>query len=193
MPLLSAEPVVYPESLLDESVAPADLQRWWALHTRPRAEKALARDLYQRQQAFFLPLAKKQWRSGGRLLTSHVPLFPGYLFLRGDETSRLLALQTNHVARALPVPDGDQLRADLARVHDLIRKGLPLAPEERLQPGCPVTITSGPLAGLEGKILRRDKRLRFVVEVHFIQRGASVEVEGWMLEPRGTPQAVAGR
>jgi transcriptional antiterminator RfaH len=186
MPLLGLEPSVYPDDLLD-GAAPGHGDSWWVLHTRPRAEKALARGLYRLKQTFFLPLYKKQWRGNGRLVTSHLPLFPAYVFLRGDGDARLAALQTNHVARTLDVLDGGALRADLARVHELIRKGLPLTPEERLQPGSPVTITAGPLAGLEGKVLRRDKRTRFVVEVHFIQRGASVEVEGWLLEPRAPP------
>src|SRR5688572_17709596 len=44
MPLLALEPSIYPESLLAEPIAPATTQeRWWVLHTRPRAEKALAR------------------------------------------------------------------------------------------------------------------------------------------------------
>ncbi len=194
MPLLPPEPFVYPDDLLTCSVAPPEQEtRWWVLHTRPRTEKALARNLFQRQQGFFLPLYKKQWRSNGRLQTSHVPLFPGYVFLRGDAASRLAALQTNQVARVLDVPNGAELQADLHHVYQVMEKGLPMAPEERLQPGALVTITACPLAGLQGKILRRDKRLRFVIEVHFIQQGASVEVEGWMLEPQSAPPAAATR
>jgi transcriptional antiterminator RfaH len=194
MPLLPPEPFVYPEDLLTSSVPTSEQEGcWWVLHTRPRAEKALARKLLHQKQGFFLPLHKKQWRTNGRLLTSHVPLFPGYVFLRGDAASRLVALQTNQVARILDVPDGASLQADLARVFAVMEKGLPMAPEERLQPGSLVTITAGPLCGLEGKILRRDKRLRFIVEVNFIQRGASVEVEAWMLEPRTTPPAATMR
>jgi transcriptional antiterminator RfaH len=190
MPLLPPEPFVYPDDLLTGPVPrPDEETRWWVLHTRPRTEKALARKLFHQQQGFFLPLYKKQSRTNGRLLTAHVPLFPGYLFLRGNASTRLAALQTNHVARVLDVPDAAVLHTELARVYVVMEKGLPMAPEERLQPGSPVTITAGPLAGLEGKVIRRDKRLRFVVEVHFIQRGASVEVEGWMLEPRTNPPA----
>ncbi len=40
MPLLPAEPYLYPENLFAESEAPSD-GFWWVLHTRPRAEKAL--------------------------------------------------------------------------------------------------------------------------------------------------------
>jgi transcriptional antiterminator RfaH len=60
-----------------------------------------------------------------------------------------------------------------------------------LQPGALVQIIRGPLAGLEGKILRRGKRLTFVIEVHFLQRGASVEIDRWMIEPLDSPSAHA--
>jgi transcriptional antiterminator RfaH len=189
MPLLPLEAFVYPPQLFERETEEEPRGAWWALHVKPRAEKALARDLLNLEHAFFLPLSKRTWRSRGRSQTSYGPLFPGYLFLQGDDGARLAALQTNRVVHALPVPDGPQLRADLARIFRLLEVGLPIAPEERLQPGMPVVLTAGPLAGLQGKVLRRDSQLRFVVEVDFIQRGASVQVEAWMLEPSASPAA----
>ena len=63
--------------------------------------------------------------------------------------------------------------------------GVPLAAEGRLEPGTLVEITSGPLAGIEGKVLRRGKQLKFFIEVQFLQQGVSVEIEGWMIQPLG--------
>jgi len=34
---------------------------------------------------------------------------------------------------------------------------------------------------LEGKIIQRGKQMRFFVEVQLLQRGVSVEIEGWMI------------
>jgi transcriptional antiterminator RfaH len=182
MPLLPLEPYVYPDDLLTNVEASKDRSEvWWVLHTRPRAEKALARKLHGQHLSFFLPLYKKQWRNRGRLLASHMPLFPGYIFLHGDAQSRVRALETNQVAQVLTVPDGAELRADLEQVYRMMQGGMLLTPEERLQPGDEVEIVSGSLAGLRGKVLRRGKELRFFVEVHLLQRGVSVEVEGWMI------------
>ena len=41
--------------------------------------------------------------------------------------------------------------------------------------------STGPLAGLKGKILETVSRRRFVVEVDFIQRGASVVLNDYVL------------
>jgi transcriptional antiterminator RfaH len=182
MPLLPLEPYVYPDDLLTNAEAWKERPgEWWVLHTRPRAEKALARKLLGQHLNFFLPLYKKQWQSRGRLMSSHMPLFPGYIFLHGDAHTRLRALETNQVAQVLTVPDGAELRTDLERIYKVMQGGMLLTPEERLQPGAEVEIVSGSLAGLRGKVLRRGKELRFYVEVHMLQRGVSVEVEGWMI------------
>jgi transcription antitermination factor NusG len=183
LPLLPLDTFLHPEDLF-AGEARHDLDKvWWVLHTRPRAEKALAQRILRRDLAFFLPLAKRQWRSRGRLLCSYSPLFPGYVFLHGDRQARSLALETNLVARVLPVVNQQQLVDDLERVHRLMNSGVALSPEDRLQPGMRVEIVSGPLAGLEGKVLQRDKQLRFFVEVRMLQRGVSVEIDGWMLQP----------
>jgi transcription antitermination factor NusG len=184
MPLLPLEPFVFPDDLLLRQEASADeTAPWWVVHTRPRAEKALARKLLRRQNPFFLPLCKRQWRNRGRSHCSYVPLFPGYVFLKSDSQAIFQTLETNLVARILSVVDQRQLQDDLARVYHVIATGAPLAPVERLQPGDKVEITAGPLAGLEGKILRKGKQLKFIVEVQFLQRGVSAEIESWMVQP----------
>jgi transcriptional antiterminator RfaH len=186
MPLLPQEPSVYPEDLLGRPGDEAEEGACWAVvHTKPRAEKALARLLLHRGVAYFLPLHRRRWRNRGRLFESHLPLFPGYLFLHGDAQARLAALETNLVAHWLPVEDQQQLYADLVRVHELIATGAPLTPEDKLRPGTRVAILRGPLAGLEGKVLRRGKHLKFFVEVQFLQQGVSVEIESWMIEAVG--------
>ena len=73
----------------------------------------------------------------------------------------------------------------------LIATDAPLTPEDRLKPGALVEITSGPLAGLEGKVLRRGKQLKFIVEVQFLQSGVSVEIESWMIEPKDNSAPIA--
>lgn len=192
MPVLPLEPFVFPEVLFGQPppYRTDESQRWWVLHTRPRAEKTLARNLLKSQIPFFLPLYQSARRFRGRVVTSHLPLFPGYLFLLGDNQARIHALTTNTVVQTLKVEDQDKLHADLARVFHLMASGAPLSPEERLPPGTPIEITAGPLAGLEGKIIRHGKRLKLFVEVQFLQRGASVEIDRWMIEPR-SPQSPA--
>jgi len=184
MPLLAQEPTVSPHDLFDlgQETFASDSQ-WWVLHTRPRQEKALARQLLEHRASFYLPIVSKRVRQNGRNLTSHIPLFPGYLFLLANREQRSAAMTTNRIVQTLIVPSQETLWRDLRQVHRLISSGAPVTPEERLGPGSPVEISSGPLAGLRGKIVRTASGRRFVVEVDFIQRGASVLLDDCCLVP----------
>jgi len=64
------------------------LDSWCVLHTRPRAEKALARWLASRDLCFYLPLYERNYVAQRRVVRSLLPLFPGYVFLRGGEAVR---------------------------------------------------------------------------------------------------------
>jgi len=184
MPILHPEPAWFPASLFDNTTATAPVGcRWRVLHTKPRQEKSLARQLLKAHIPFYLPLLPRRIPHRGRVMTSHVPLFPGYLFLLASSEERVQALATRRVARALEVPDQEDLSADLIRLWRLLASGAPVAPEDRLAPGMTVEITRGALAGLSGKIVRAASGRRFVVEVHFIQRGASVLLDDFALEP----------
>ncbi|MBV9124901.1 MAG: antitermination protein NusG, partial [Planctomycetes bacterium] len=143
----------------------------------------LARYLLDRQVAFYLPLISHRWRSRGRTLTSYVPLFTSYLFLLTTPEERVTALASGRVVQSLAVADQDRLWRDLQQIHRLIATGAPVTPVDRLAPGMPVEIRGGPLAGMKGKIVRTASGRRFIVEVDFIQRGASVLLEDFNLVP----------
>ncbi len=181
MPILAAETELYPENLFAEQPPELDGRAWWVLHTRPRQEKSLARQLLDRQVPFFLPLIQRKNRLRGRVITSRIPLFTSYVFLLGSQQERLTALATHRVVMALAVPDQLRLWQDLRQIRQLIESGAPITAEDRLQTGMQVEIRSGPLMGLKGVILRTGSSRRFVVQVDFIQRGASVELDDFML------------
>ena len=48
--------------------------------------------------------------------------------------------------------------------------------------GARVRITTGPLTGIVGTVIRRGKRDQFVAVVHFLGRGATVDLEDWQVE-----------
>ncbi len=187
MPILEAEVCVFPEDLLSESPVICDTsstdRRWWAVYTKSRQEKALARHLIGHEVPFYLPLIPKDNIIRGRRVTSHVPLFSGYVFLFGSDEERLTALTTNRTSRILPVGDQDQLRFDLANVQSLIASNAPLAIERRLVPGDHVRIKTGSLRGLEGVVVKRHGRIRLLVAVNYLQQGVSVEIDDCAVEP----------
>ena len=185
MPILPAEPDLYPPDLWDREEPTSEPgRRWWCLHTKPRQEKAAARHLRSRQIPHYLPQVVREDRTpGGRKIRSVIPLFPGYLFLLGEERHRIEALKGNHLANVLEVGDQEDLRRDLNQIHRLLASGLAVVPEPTYPVGAQVRIATGPLAGLVGRVLRRGKRDQFVAVVEFLGSGARVELQDWQVEP----------
>ncbi len=185
MPILSEEPSLYPDTLFsdmdirDESTG----RQWWVLYTKARQEKAVSRDLLGAEIPFYLPLVKKNSVSRGRAVTSHIPLFPGYVFLYGSEHERVRSLTTNRISRILTIDDPGQLVHDLSQLQQLITAEAPLTVESRLNPGNRVRVLHGPFAGIEGEIVTRRGQTRLLVSIDFLQRGASVEIDDYLLEP----------
>jgi len=177
MPLLTLEPDVYPVDLLDRSEL-ASGNSWWVLYTMARREKELMRRLGAAGIGFYGPLVKHRKRSpAGRVRTSYLPLFAGYVFLCGDEDGRRGALATNCVSRCLAVSDGRRLVEDLRQIRRLIEANVPLTPEARLEPGQRIRVCSGSLTGLEGTVIKRHGQQRLLVAVEFLQQGASVQID----------------
>ena len=186
MPILPPEPNTFPPDLFsEENPAVRQGRVWWVLHTKPRQEKSLARQLVQVRVPFYLPLIEHRSRVRGRVQQTNVPLFPSYLFLLGERDERVTALATNRVVHTLEVPDQQMLWDDLIQVNRLIQTGAPITPEERLEPGALVEIKSGALAGLKGRILRAATGRRFVVQVNFIQRARFGAAGGFQLDSSG--------
>jgi transcriptional antiterminator RfaH len=183
MPILPAEPDRFPASLFDPQPSDAVSRNWWVLHTKPRQEKALARHLSAAGVPFYLPCISKRNRIRGRVLTSQVPLFTSYLFLLADGAERISALSSDRVVHSLEVHDQNKLWTDLRQIEQLIATGAAVTPEAQLAPGTPVEISTGPLEGLQGTIVRSASGRRFVVRVDFIQQGASVLLEDYALVP----------
>ena len=181
MPVLQLEPFVHPEELL----AGADERpggQWWVLHTRPRAEKTVARRLLQREASFYLPLHERPLASRGGRAVSHLPLFPGYVFLHGGVEARMAALETGLLVGCIPVVDQARLWSDLESVYRLAATDGNLRPELRMLPGQNVEIVAGPLEGMRGRWIRQGGRGRFFVEVQMLSQGVSVEIDDWMIQ-----------
>ena len=191
MPVLALEPYIYPDNIIDSELEITtdfigdEEERWWTLHLLPRSEKSLSRRLLRDHISFFLPLYERRRRIQRRQVCSYLPLFPSYLFLRGGDTARRIAMETNLVVSSLFVEDQKKFLKDISLILRLMRSGFPLSPTERLQPGMAAEIISGPLAGIRGKILRKSgtRSLKFVIEVKFLQRETSVEVDSSMVQP----------
>ena len=189
MPILPKQQDIYPDDLLDVVKGAAGREppvaggRWVAFYTLSRREKDLMRKLQAAGVPFYGPMVRRRLHSaGGRVRSSYVPLFPGYVFSHVDDEQRRAALATNTVARWIPIVDERMLVDDLRAIKRLIDTEKPLTPEARIEPGQLVRVRTGALRGLEGTVVKRRGAERLVVAVRFLNQGASIELEDVDLE-----------
>ena len=186
MPILPAEPDVFPSDLWQRDeyrLDPSGDRKWWCLHTKPRQEKATARDLRSQNIAYYLPQVVHEDRTPqGRKTRSIIPLFASYVFLLGTERERLLSLKGNRLVRILEVAGQEALNHDLRQIHRMLASGLAVIAVPAVPVGSRFKILSGPLAGIEGKVVKRGKRDQFVAVVDFLGSGAMVDLQDWQVE-----------
>jgi transcription antitermination factor NusG len=158
---------------------------WYAAYTSANHEKSVAEHLTRRSVEHFLPLYEVARRWKDRRVHLQIPLFPGYVFVRLALRDRLQVLQVPGIANlvgfsgtpaALPQEEIDALRTSLA-------SGARAQPHPYLAVGRRVLVKVGPLAGMEGILLRQKSGLRVVISIELIRRSVAVELDGFGLEP----------
>jgi transcription termination/antitermination protein NusG len=158
--------------------------RWYAAYTCANHEKRVAEQLSARAVECFLPAYSSVRRWKDRRVTLQLPLFPGYVFVRTELRNRSQILQIPGVSRlvgfngkpaALPEEEIDALRTGL--IH-----GVRAEPHPYLNVGRRARIKLGPLAGLEGIVLRWKGNWRVVLSLDLIQRSVVVDVDAASLE-----------
>ncbi len=180
MPILEKEVSEYPAGLLEQPLD-TDERRWYAVYTKARQEKALARQLVGYDIPFYLPLVPKENYIRGKRVESHLPIFGGYIFLFSSEDERVQALTTNRISQVLPVNDQQQIRHDLLQLREVIEAGVPVTLEKQLQSGDRVRVEKGPLRGVEGTVVARRGERRLIVAVNYLQQGVSVQIDDFMV------------
>lgn len=159
--------------------------RWWVGHTKSRFEKAFAWDLLGRGIGYFLPLIERVRISGGKKRRVLVPLFPSYVFFCGSDTDRYEAMTTHRLCQALEVHDQEAIVREMLDIERVLSSKAELDPYPFAAVGERCRITGGVFRGVEGVVVRRDRMARLVLEVSMLGQGASLEIEGDLLEPAG--------
>ncbi len=154
---------------------------WYAVYTRSRHEKLVHETLVEKGLESFLPLRQvlSQWKDRRKWVDK--PLFPGYVFVRTEQTHlyevamvRGVAYVLSNGGKPVAVPD-DQVQA----VRQIVEAPYPTVPWPWLKKGKRVRVTVGPLAGLETQIVERktNRKSYLVVSVDLLGRSVAVEID----------------
>ncbi len=170
--------------------------QWFAVWTRSRQEKCAASMLEALGIPHFLPLKTEahQWSDRKQIVT--VPLFSGYLFVRMNlaKHNRLEVLNAPGIAGFVgnqtgPSPIPDQQIEDIRTVLETRVECtvLPL-----LNEGDRVRVLRGPLAGIEGRLVRSNSTSRLSISIEMIHKSLLVNVSRQDVELIADPYVTHG-
>lgn len=177
--------------LINEDIdrhAPGSEASWWhALYTRHQHEKAVAQALSGKGFEVFLPQYRTVHRWKDRQKELLLPLFPNYVFMHGG-LERMLTLVTTPGLHSIVGWGGRPANIpsqEVEAVRRLVESASQVEPHPFLKCGDRVRITSGPLEGIAGILVRKTRGYRLVLSVEMLSRSASVEVDTSMVERLG--------
>ncbi len=163
----------------DKEPSQTNSLHWYALRTKSRHEKLVRDQLDKQGIEPLLPTVKRlsQWKD--RKKEIEVPLFSGYCFVRFSQQEKTPVKQTTGVveivgsgSRPEPIPE-----QEIDALRRLMTSVLPYDPHPYLHEGMKVEVVRGPLQGVHGILLRKEKRHRLILGVRLIQQAAAVEID----------------
>jgi len=161
---------------------------WYAIWTRSHCERLVLDQLSAKGFSTFLPEMGTWSKRTGRMHVVQVPMFPGYLFVRGtmEKQTYIEMLKVRGIVRILedgwkrltPIPDHE-----VEAVERVLQAKVPVFAHSLVR-GDRVRVTDGPLAGVEGVFVQDKSNCgRLVVSIGLLGRGVAVEVDGASVTP----------
>jgi transcription antitermination factor NusG len=176
-------PVALVEPALVDTAELARPPAWHVLWTRSHCEALVGDQLAAKGFRVFLPTVEVWSRRAGVRRRIRVPMFPGYVFLHHalDKWSDVEVRK----ARGLVTILGDSWErrdvvppAEIEAARRLSDARLPVMSHAYLREGQRVRITRGPLADVEGILVRtKPGKGLLVVSVELLRRSVAVEVD----------------
>jgi transcription antitermination factor NusG len=174
MPLLPREPEVFPEELF---ALPIEEFPWIVAHVRSRQEKVLGRYLRERSVPFYLPQVEHVRKRAGRNFHSYLPLFPGYVFVRGEADIRNTIRRSDVIVNLIGVPDQRQLGTELEELRALQLRGASLRVYQHFVSGDAVLIREGVFRGYRGIVMREKGRDRLLISISLLRQTVIIEFD----------------
>jgi len=146
----------------------ANVPKWFAIYTRYKREKTVAKELERKGVTAYLPLQKivRQWERKKK--TVELPLISCYLFVQITKANYVKVLETENVVKfvrfsknLISIPE-----AEIDLIKRIVGEGFYLEIDEgTYAEGDQVEIAKGNLMGLRGKLVSKESTNNFVIEL----------------------------
>ncbi len=158
---------------------------WYALYTKPRAEKKAEEELIEKGIETFLPLQKTLKKWSDRKKWIKVPLIRSYLFIKANRKELYRAEHTPGILKVIrfggipePIPE-EQINI----IRYLIEKNYNIeVSSEIFNLGDSIEIVQGKLKGLKGYLVQHRGKYKVLLRINTIEKVFLVEVSKHQLQ-----------
>lgn len=159
--------------------------RWYAVYTKPRAEKKVRDRLEEREHTVYLPMKEEKRNWSDRDKVVEVPLLRSYIFVNIPLRDSLPVLKTQGVVGFVkfkdeyaPIPDYqiETLKKSLE-----VRSNL--CPVDYFQKGQLVRVVRGSLEGAIGRVKFLKNRSKLIISLDALQASYELNINANDVEP----------
>jgi transcription antitermination factor NusG len=151
---------------------------WFVLQVITKHEKRVAQHLTVRDVEHYLPLYSERSRWSDRTVRLDLPLFPGYIFVRNLNGSRIPILSTPGVLRLLGSDGYSRVSAsEIDRIREALTRGHILRPHPNLCVGMRVRLVRGMFEGVEGIVAELRRKSSVVIMLSAVEQSFSLEAD----------------
>jgi len=153
-------------------------KKWIAVYTKPRHEKKVGSILNRKGIKVYLPLLKKRKKWSDRKKWVEFPLFKSYLFVYIELNKSILLLNTPGLISIVKFGNSIAVIQDkiINAIKLMIEGGFTPKPLDFFICGDSVEVINGPLKGLVGEVIRKDKTDYLILKIDAIQHSLSVRI-----------------
>jgi len=146
-----------------------DELRWYAVYTAPRAEKKVSERFGQEGIEHYLPLQIVKRRWSDRIKEVEVPVINGYIFVHVPVNDLIKVIRiygalqfVREAGRPAAIPDNQlaRLRFMVEHAEEPVEYS-----QESFEHGEQITITKGPLAGLQGELVEMKGKHKVLIRL----------------------------
>ena len=149
---------------------------WYALKVRTGGEFAAVAALRSRGFDPYCPTQKERRRYSDRMKVVETAVFPGYAFCKFDVQKKLPVVSSPGVEYIVgvagvptPIPE-----VEISNIRRVIDAGA--SASENFVQGQRVRVTHGPLAGVEGILIRDSRGDRLIVSIELLNQSACLHI-----------------
>ena len=155
-------------------------RNWYVIHTKPKCEQKVYEQVVRKGIESYLPLIDTIRYWSDRKKKVKVPLFPGYVFINGDEKERYDAIANTAGAlryimysKRPAVVSDDEIRS--IRISMQIPEKVRIE-QKNLVLGDMVEITHGVFRGLKGYITQTRGNYKLIVNITELETSFSIQL-----------------